>query len=187
MKQYFLTVDDKTPIIFNGMLCECTWVESGLHLGQTHLQWLWSQRRCVHVCICACYHVDEIGSTCCFNSFLLKKHFKFFIYFVFIFFQAYQKVLRITWKSHNTVLNSSAELVAFTNFYFFRFLWFSVRSPGARSFIYFMLQQQGVEIVLWIHLLSEISYTWRCKGRRTVGVSFKAIFNLPFQKERRAF
>lgn len=35
MKQYFLTVDDKTPIIFNGMLCECTSMESGLQLGQT--------------------------------------------------------------------------------------------------------------------------------------------------------
>lgn len=35
MKQYFLTADDKTPIIFNGMLCECTSMESGLQLGQT--------------------------------------------------------------------------------------------------------------------------------------------------------
>lgn len=54
--------------------------------GKPCLRWLWSQRRCVHVCICACYRVDEIGSTCCFNSFLLKKHLKLFIYFVFIFF-----------------------------------------------------------------------------------------------------
>lgn len=45
----------------------------------------------VGMCTCACYRVDEIGSTCCFNSFLLKKHFKLFIYFAFIFFSGLPK------------------------------------------------------------------------------------------------
>lgn len=151
--------------------------------GKPCLRWLWSQRRCVHVCICACYRVDEIGSTCCFNSFLLKKHLKLFIYFVFIFFfrltkrfQGLHESLTIQFWIAPLNLRPSQTFI----FQVFMIL-------CEISFIYVMLQQQGIEIVLWIRLLSEMSYTWRCKGRRTIGVSFKAIFNLPFQKERRAF
>lgn len=32
MWRHFLTVGDKNPIMFNDMLCECAWVESGLQL-----------------------------------------------------------------------------------------------------------------------------------------------------------
>lgn len=56
MQRYFLTVGDKNPIMFNDMLCECAWVESGLQLrGPSSkvclppLQWLWSAE--VHKCV----------------------------------------------------------------------------------------------------------------------------------------
>jgi len=56
MQLYFLTVGDKNPIMFNDMLCECAWVESGLQLrGPSSnvclpsLLWLWSAELHIHM------------------------------------------------------------------------------------------------------------------------------------------
>lgn len=54
MQRYFLTVGDKNPIMFNDMLCECAWVESGLQLRggifKNLLYGGFEQPRCTNVC-----------------------------------------------------------------------------------------------------------------------------------------
>lgn len=94
MQRYFLTVGDKNPIMFNDMLCECAWVESGLQLrGPSSnvcllsLLWLWSAELHIRMYTLSYVHVIRLMKFAMLQLFSMELRHKENYYDYFFFFK----------------------------------------------------------------------------------------------------
>lgn len=161
MQRYFLTVGDKNPIMFNDMLCECAWVESGLQLrGPSSKVCLpsplvASSSQCARVCV-SVYMLpyERVIQNVLFLFFFLSRWSLPRSNFSLRLHQGVKDFLRITvtfsralslkdWMPWNTFwiaqLKSCPSQTFMLCFFSFMFPWCSVSAAGEWSFTYFML------------------------------------------------
>lgn len=149
MQRYFLTVGDKNPIMFNDMLCECGWAESGLQLRGTSPkvclpspEWLWTTYCLrVHNFICDCLWVSKVDSKSEATFVIMEGHLKSKDFFEKLLYLT--KFIQISEELHELLLTARLALCPSHAFMsFFRFPQCCLSFPGEWAFTpftYFML------------------------------------------------